>query len=420
MREIWRRILQTGGVKIYGVLLSMLSITVTTRILGPEGRGELVTINTWVTTFSTFTYLSLGQVAVHRAAKSAGQDWLAEAYHTLSSFALVAAMCGWSIALVLYYGPWSTVFGNVSPAWLLLGFLLLPLRIWEQYGSSLLMALERLDIYNRFNFIGGTSGFLSTMLLLLVFGLGVEGVLISYLISQVIIASGGLRLLHRTAGGWAKPQSVAVKSYLESGLKLHMNAIGAFFITGSDILMLNYYQNLEETAYYQLGVQLIGVMMLVPQVASMVLYGKISSLGPDRAWAVHRKVLLQVTGLVSFGALIAGITAPWWLVLLAGEAFTPSIDLFQWLLLASVGMTFSTVMAPQWIGRGYFGTVSMLTLTFGMLNLGLNWLLIPEHGMYGALAATLVTYTISVLINGAMAVYCQNRYRVAGRNTYER
>ncbi len=407
MGEIWQRVLQTGSVKVYGVLLSMLSIMVTARILGPEGRGELVAINTWVTTFSTFVYLSLGQVALHRAAKSDGDGWLAEAYHTLSSFALVATMCGWFVALVLFYGPWGAVFGSISPPWLLLGFLLLPFRIWEHYSSSLLMALERLDIYNRFDFAGNSSGFLASMLLLLVFGLGVEGVLISYLISQIIIASGGLRLLHGSAGGWARPKRTALYSYLGSGLKLHLNAIGAFFITGTDILMLNYYRGSEETAFYQLGVQLMGVMLLVPQAASMVMYGKVSSLGPDGAWAIHRKILLGVTALIAAGALIAGITAPWWLVLLAGEAFAPSVDLFQWLLLASVGMTFSTVMAPQWIGRGYFGTVSALTLIFGFLNLSLNWLLIPEFGMYGALYATLVTYTISVLVNGAMAFYCQ-------------
>ena len=416
MRELWQRILQTGGAKIYGALLGMLSITVTARILGPEGRGELVAINTWVATFSTFAYLSLGQVALHRAAKSDGQGWFAESYNTLLSFALAATLVGWGIALVLYYGPWASVFGDVTPAWLLLGFLLLPFRIWEQYGSSLLMALARLDIYNRFNIIGGTAGFLATMLLLLVFNLGVEGVLISYLLSQTIIASGGLRLLHRTAEGWKSPKRAVVRSYVGDGLKLHLNAIGTFFITGSDILILNYYRGPEETAYYQLGVQLIGVMMLVPQAVSMVVYGKVSSLGPDAAWIVHRKILLQVTALVVVGAFIAGITAPWWIVLLAGEAFVPSVDLFQWLLLAAVGMTFSTVMAPQWIGRGYFGTVSMLSLTFGLLNLGLNWLLIPEHGMYGALSATLVTYTISVFVNGAMAVYCQNRLKVAGEN----
>jgi|25_taG_2_1085351.scaffolds.fasta_scaffold00190_15 O-antigen/teichoic acid export membrane protein len=411
MRELWGRILQTGGVKIYAVVLGMVSITITARILGPSGRGELVAITTWVTTFSTFAYLSLGQVAVHRAAKSDGEGWLPDAYHTLLTFALVATLAGWAVAGLIYVSPWQDIFGDITPAWLLLGFLLLPFRIWEQYSSSLLMSLERLDVYNRFQFIGSTFGFLLTIFLLVVIGLGVEGVLTSNVLSQLLIAVGGLALLHRSAGGWSRPRWAVMRNYLGSGLKLHMNAIGMFFITGSDILMLNYHRGSEETAFYQLGVQLMGMMMLVPQAAQMVIYGKVSALGADQAWGVHRKILLQVTALVTIGALVAGLTAPWWIVLLVGEAFTASVEVFQWLLLAAVGMTFSTVMAPQWIGRGFFSAVSIMALCFGGLNLILNWFWIPKYGMYGALYATLITYTISVLVNGGMALYCQSRFK---------
>lgn len=416
MRDLWQKILQTGGVKIYAAVLGMVSITVTARVLGPEGRGELVAITTWVTTFSTFAYLSLGQVAVHRAAKSQGQSWLPDAYHTLLSFAVIGTLIGWFFAYAMYAGPWPNIFGDITPVWLLLGFLLLPFRIWEHYGSSLLMALERLDVHNRFQFIGSTAGFLLTLFLLIIVGWGLEGVLTSHLFSQILIAAGGIALLHRSSGGWSRPRRLVMRNYLGNGLRLHMNAIGMFFITGSDILMLNYHRGPEETAFYQLGVQLMGMMMLVPQAAQMVVYGRVSKLGPDQAWKAHRKILAQVTALVALGALVVGASAPWWLILLVGESFSPSVDLFQWLLLASIGMTFSTVMAPQWVGRGLFTSVSVMTLTFGGLNLILNWFWIPEYGMYGALYATLITYTISVLVNGCMALYCQKRVRVAGQD----
>lgn len=407
MLELWNRIIRTGGVKIYGALLGMVSITVTARILGPEGRGELVAITTWVTTFSTFAYLSLGQVAIYRAAKSEGGSWLPPAYHTLLSFALVSTLVGWVVAYVFFSIKEPNIFGDLSPYWLLLGFLLLPFRIWEQYCSSLLMAVERLDIHNRFQFIGSTVGFLLTLFLLIVVGWGVGGVLTSHLVSQLLIAAGGITLLHRLAGGWSRPSWFDMKSFLGDGLKLHMNAVGMFFITGSDILMLNYHRGAEETAFYQLGVQLMAMMMLVPQAAQMVVYGKVSKLGPDLAWQVHRKVLLQVTALIAVAALIIGLTAPWWLILLVGEAFEPAVELFQWLLIASIGMTFSILMAPQWVGRGLFSIVSVMALLFGGLNLALNWLWIPVYGMYGAVCATLITYLVSVLINCGMAIYCQ-------------
>ncbi len=409
--------MQTSGAKIYVVLLGMLSIAVTARILGPEGRGELVAINTWVTTFATFAYLSLGQVALHRAAQTDGNGWFPSTYHTLIFFAGVLTLIAWGVAGTMYASPLKTVFGNIAPTWLLIGFLLVPFRIWEHYGSSLLQAIQRLDIHNRYQIIGSSIGFLSTMGLLLVLGWGLEGVLASNLLGQIIIAAGGLTVLHRMAGGWVIPKREMMQHYLNNGLKLHMNAIGMFFITGSDILMLNYYRGSEETAYYQLGVQLIGILMLIPQAANMVVNGLVSSLGPNKAWPVHRKILLQVMLLVVGGALVAGLSVEWWLPLIVGEAFKPSIDIFQWLLLASVGMTFSTLMAPQWIGRGFFGAVSVLALVFGGINLLLNWILIPVSGMYGALTATLITFSISVMVNGGMVVYCNQK---SGKYEYNR
>jgi O-antigen/teichoic acid export membrane protein len=70
-------------------------------------------------------------------------------------------------------------------------------------------------------------------------------------------------------------------------------------------------------------------------------------------------------------------------------------------------MTFSTVMAPQWIGRGYFWQAAGLTILVGVINLAANFLLIPQYGMWGAIYAFLATYAFAVVANGAMAFWCQ-------------
>lgn len=411
MRELWQRILQTGGVKIYGVFLGFVSISITTRFLGPEGRGHLVLITTWVTTFSTFAFLSLGQVTIHKASNSKGLSWLPSSYSCLTSFTVFATLSCWLIFAIAYASPLGRAFESVEVIWLILGFLTLPFLIWEQYGSSMLMALERLDVYNRFQFFGRS--FSTVMVIVLVWFLefGPEGVLTANLLGQIIVAMGGIVFLNKLAGGWKSPRLSCMKGFVCSGMKLHMNAIGMFFISGSDILVVNYYSGPEETAFYQLSVKLIGVFLLLPQAANMVVYGKVSAIGPDQAWPAQRKILLQLLVLMVIGATIAGFSADWWLVLLAGKDFTPTVDIFCWSLLALFGMTFSVVMAPQWIARGFFWTTSLLALLFGGLNLVLNFLFVPEYGMYGALTATLITYGISILVNASMAVYCQIQYQ---------
>lgn len=409
MRDIWIRIIQTGGAKIYGVLLGALSLSITARVLGPEARGELVVIVTWATTFATFAYLSLGQVALHRAARSGGTAWLSESYSTLLVFALTMTLLAWAVAGGLYVSPLKSLYGDVTAKWLLLGLILVPFKIWEHYGGSLLQAVERLDIYNRYQVLGNTIGLLGTALLLLAFNAGVGAVLVSNLICHSIIVFGGLTVLHRLAGGWSIPGLDTVHGYFRDGFKLHANAVGMYFVAGSDVLMLNYFRGSEETAYYQIGVQLMGAMLLFAQAAQMVVNGRVSALGPDRAWPEHRKIILQTTFLIIIVACIASLTANAWMPIIVGNAFGPSIEVFRWLTLAAVGMSFSIIMAPQWIGRGLFGTISLLTLGIGAVNLLLNWVLIPQYGMHGAVASTLVVYTISIIVNGGMALYWNAR-----------
>ena len=78
-----------------------------------------------------------------------------------------------------------------------------------------------------------------------------------------------------------------------------------------------------------------------------------------------------------------------------------------------IGMTFSAVMAPQWIGRGYFWQAAGLTFLVGGINLACNFWLIPLYGMQGAVYAFLGTYMFSVIGNGLMVWHCES---MASRN----
>ena len=83
------------------------------------------------------------------------------------------------------------------------------------------------------------------------------------------------------------------------------------------------------------------------------------------------------------------------------------------MLLGLYGITFSAVMAPQWIGRGYFWQAAALTLFVGFISLAVGFWLIPQSGIQGAVIAFLVTYGVSILGNGAMAIHCEKRFRAS-------
>lgn len=409
MRELWLTIAHTSGAKIYSTALGVFTLFLTARLLGPEGRGQVAAITTWAGMFGTFAYLSLGQVALHRMADDRDQSRFGGLLGSLLLLTIVLSAGGWVVAVGIHLVAPQGAFKGLPLLPLAVGFLALPFFIWEQYGSSLLMGLERLRIYNRFQVLGRTIAVAAVFVMVGGFRLGVVGVLSANLLGQAIMALGGLGFLFSVAhakGLSCKPDRGEIKGLLSGGAKLHLNAIGTFLFTSANVLILNHYHGAAQTGHFQLATQLLAVLTIIPQSASMVIYGKVASLGPNNAWPVNRRLLVQVTlGMIAL-SVIAALLAPWAIVLMAGERFRPAVTLFQWMLLGVVGMTFSTLMAPQWIGRGYFWQAAALTLLVGSINVVANFLLIPRLGAKGAILAFLGTYAFSILGNGAMALWC--------------
>ena len=225
---------------------------------------------------------------------------------------------------MLYFFHPEQVFKGLPALALLWGFLALPLLIWEQYCNALLFGLDQVGIYNRNQVIGRSLSALSVMLIVGIFGAGVAGVMQANLIGQFAISIAGLSYLVLAL------QQRGIKICIvpaelwtmigEAG-KLHLNAIGTFMFSSANLLVLSHFCRQEEVGYFQLATQLIGVLIVVPQAASMVIYGKVAGIGPNRAWPDNRRLLFQFFGLVTLLSVIAGLLAPWGIPLLAGDLF---------------------------------------------------------------------------------------------------
>ena len=410
MRQLWVNIAHTSGAKIYSMVIGVFILALTARLLGPEGRGQVAVITTWVGMFSTFAYFSLGQVALHRMSADPEHKRFGYLLGSLLLLAVLLTTVGWLVAVGMHAYDFLNPFKGLTVVALMVGFAALPFMVWEQYGSSLLMGLGRISIYNRNQVIGRTATVAAVFVLVVGLGLDVLGVLAANLIGQIIVALGGISFLLTFAkhkGVICRPQNVEIKALLLGGAKLHLNAIGSFLVTSANVLILNNYEGAEQAGYFNLATQLLGVLMIIPTSASMVIYGKVTSLGPNGAWPDNRRLLIQITlGIVALSA-IAAVLAPWGITLLAGEKFRPAVEPFRWMLMGLIGMTFSAVMAPQWIGRGYFWQAAGLTIFVGGINLACNFWLIPLYGMQGAVYGFLGTYFISIIGNGFMALHCQ-------------
>lgn len=410
MRDLWGLIAKTSLARVYSMLVGVAILALTARLLGPEGRGKIAVVTTWSVLFANIGYLSLGEVLVYRAGQESNDHWFTESFSSLVVIFLTISLLTVAAIVAIYFID-PAIFRGVS-GWIFGCLCLLTAtKIWGQYNGVLLSAFEKLTIYNRYLIYSQTMALSLIIIFVWWFKLGVVSALFSMIVGQVVLASSGLKYFWQKARKTVRYSKGEITYLLKGGMKLHINAIGSYLFLSADVLMINYFLGTKDAGFYQLATQLLSVMMIVSQSASMVLFGKVTSLGTADAWRVQRKLLLVIIALMICVGLLAWMLAPYFIPVLAGEKFRPSVKIFDYLLFAIVGMTFVNVMASQWIGRGLFVQASAITLFVGLANVYANYILIPKYGVMGAVWATLGTYTFAVVGNGILALICEVEYQ---------
>jgi O-antigen/teichoic acid export membrane protein len=411
MNGIWVQIAETSAARIYGLLIGLLSLFITARILGPEGQGILAATIAWVRMFASFGGLSLGQVVQHRFQVQKSESWLPCTLGTLLTLCVLFTLLTCAVAFLIYWSTGGAFFKGIPPAVLAIGGIMIPFLIWEEYGSSLLALENRLRTYNAAQFIGKTAGLAALVILIVWMDLKLIGAMLAHVSGQVILASIGLFALLSMIPSRAFSSTFEAKALLAGSAKLHLNTIGSFLLAQSTILMLSHLATKEEVGWYALSYQTVCVLLIIPQSVTLVLYSRMAEAGPNGIWPEQKKIMIRVLAFLAMLSLVAYFAAPW-LVLIAGDEFSPSVDLFRLLLPVLSGMSLAQLMTNQWIGRGLFLQTTILTLGTALLNLLLNYFLIPQFGVKGAVWSMIGAYAgLAVIVQLFFALWCEKEWR---------
>lgn len=391
-----------------------LAITVVTaRVLGPEGRGVLVALMSWMTALALVAGLSLGEVSQYWIQLNREKDWLPSLLGSL--LLCLAALSPLAIAgsIGLYWWGGGAVMRNIPAPIFAIGMLLLPLVIWEQYARYLLLGAGRVRHYNLALVLGGTAGVVAVVGLAGLFELSISGALFGQITGLGITATIALGSLLRATSFRIEFNLAQIGQLISGALKLHLNTIGVLLMAHANILMLNYYSTPDEVAWYQFSLQLIMGMLIIPQAASMILFSRMAAIGADRIWSEQKRLMGQIFILLMVLASVAYFFAPELIILLGGADFEPSAQIFRHLLPVLFGMSFAQLMTPQWVGRGIFFLTSILTVVTGIANVFLNLYLIPAYGMMGAVwSMNFSFFVIVIIVQSLFAGWVERKSRI--------
>jgi O-antigen/teichoic acid export membrane protein len=212
---------------------------------------------------------------------------------------------------------------------------------------------------------------------------------IGFIINYKRINAGGLN--------WKFDIKLAKKILYDSYPLLLSGIVIAIYMK-IDQVMIKRMLNNTEAGYYASAVKLCEMWYFIPMAISSSLYPAIIN-AKKKGEIFYKKRLQQLYDIMSWLsigiALFFTIFAHSIIIFLYGSKFIPAVPVLQLYVWSSIG-TFLGVASSQFLVTENLTKISFYRTFIGMvLNVVLNFYLIPRVGISGAAFATLISYTVS-------------------------
>ncbi len=379
-------------------LINLLALALYTRLLSPEdyGRYALVVVGAGLVGAILFQWLQLGLLRFLAAKQNDRQIFLS----TIWSGFLVVVGVGCCITLIA-----ASIIADASLRVLVvLGLMLLVFQAFFDMNQELERSLFSHLRYGSYALARATLS-LSFGGLLTWQGWGAEGLLIG------MIAGNFFPLISQYRSRWRgvnvrlrNPQ--ILRQLLSYGLPLTVTFALGFIVSSSDRFLLGMLLNVEAaglyTVAYNFSQQSLGMLLMIVNLAAYPLAVR----ALEQEGQVEARLQLRRNGTLLLGTALpaaAGmaILAPNIAQVFLGESYRLAAgSLIPWI---AVGALIAGIKAFHFDLSFHLGQRTVVqvwvVLITALVNVALNFLLIPRFGLYGSAYANVAAYLIGLVLS---------------------
>ena len=389
------------------------------RLLGAGGAGRYAIAQSLAALLTVATTLGVEHGIAYYV--SSGRWAAREAYRSAQRVALVCGLVG-GAAGVLARVAIPSAFGGLSLATTAIAAFILPFALSWFYFTFVALAV---DDYEAFVLPPALQAGVCLALVVVlgsVFGLAgaVAGLALSHILTAFVSALLAGRVLARAPGGPAaepgtlrRAVAFGVKGYAANALQ--------FINYRLDLFILASVATAADVGHYAVAVAATGVMWLLPQAISEVLFPRVAALSATRTTEgeslrtmTETKSLRHTTLIVLVTSAVVALAVLFLVVPVYGGAFRQAIELGLILLPGVALLGIASPMASTIVGRGHPGYSLAITLVVTPLTIVLYVLLIPPLHARGAALGSSISYALSAVL---VAVFYR---RVVGESVLKR
>ncbi len=242
----------------------------------------------------------------------------------------------------------------------------------------------------------------------------VEAYLMGFILLSFFSSITVYRLLRKLKKPIEDTEKVSLAQLIKTSAPMALSAIAYFIMQSIDVIILSIYESFEQIAYYSVSVKLATTTALALMSVNIVIAPKIAEIYERGSTHEMQEIIIQSTRIIFFISLcILSILFLFSDQILSffGSSYVAANKALLFLLAAQF---FSAASGPGAIYLNMTGRQIVLNkiLLLGLLlNIGLNFYLIPIEGINGAAKATLISLVLWNSIT-MMYIYSNDKIKI--------
>jgi O-antigen/teichoic acid export membrane protein len=247
------------------------------------------------------------------------------------------------------------------------------------------------------------------------FGAGIVGVFAAQALSSAALLMG-LRWRDRglTVPRPATLSPLSIRQLARLwGLFLVSMLLGQIVDKRVELLFLDAYRSAHEVAVYAVAFSLVTVAVTVPASLAGAMVPGIAAVESSSAAAELPTHLYRAARLANVSALVltAGLMSigPAAILVIWGPELNAAASILPWMAASVLFLPVRALYGAYWTGVGRLSVALVSSGVAAAVDLGLAWLLVPDHGVGGAVAANLAAQVV-----GCWLITRVTRARVKG------
>jgi len=394
-RSLTRDITGVLGSNVFAVFNSFVIDVVLSRYLGPEGRGLYTSLLVVPLIAVSFTMMGIRRSAVfHLGQKLFDTDRIVSGVMQLllitSLLAMIISLAGYIFFLPEGAGTFMVV----------LAIFTIPVKLALIYSGGIFLGKEQFRRSNLTNWLPLAFNLAGVIAFVVLMRLSVAGALLALLISNFVVAMLSFRMLAKDHHISLVPDRKVISSLVNLGVVYALAVMVMQLNFRVDILFLQKLSTLQQVGYYSLGVAISEQLWQLPTAIGIVVLSRTANsqntdvLNSD----VSRLIRLSFLAVLILAAALYFII-PLVLPFFYGGRFIPSVSIVRAMLPGIVFFVIPRILNSRFAGVGKPFLLLWIFVPALLLNMVLNFWLIPVYGAIGAAWASNVSY-----ISGAVAL----------------